>query len=1252
MADSFKPPKNVTPADTSRIAKPIRPGISPSGETARATDSVPAPVGPFATLPMQFGRYEIRKELGRGQMGAVYLAHDVELDRLVALKVARTSASGSAKLLKRMEIEAKSAAKVDHPQICKVYDAGEIDGIRFIALQYIEGEDLKQYMKRLGRKREPEEAVRLIVQILRALEAAHEQGVIHRDLKPENFMLNKKNLPVIMDFGLARKTIASSDAGLTQGMIVGTAAYMSPEQATGKAEGIDHRSDLYAVGVMLFEMLTGEWPFTGGAIEVMGKKVVQEPPSPLTLNPKLNPHLATVCHKMIAQQKGDRYVTCAEVVASLEAINLKAVVQPVPLIDVAEANSRVPEVTPNVDFQKDSLIATSSVIRKSPVPVGKKNTGAGKKQNLQKPLSSAPLGPLLKWWNEQIPLMRWTMLGGTTASLLSLAAILFLPTKNGVLKIEIDDPNLSVKFDGSTITVDNDNQPIKIGESKNRTLEVLYNNGTSIESFTKELTLKKGDTRIVRVTLVDGNIAIDGQPIVSNAAQRTIPQSLPKAVQFGGEAAGEARELVPGMKFCWCPPGDFVMGTPGATNNESAVSVTISHGFWLGETEVTQSQWKSLMQTIPWQGRSKVKEGSEYAASFISHGEEVDGKLAANSASEFCRRLTEQERKVGRLPEEWKYVLPTEAQWEYACRAGTTTRFHFNVDDQSLNDFGWWGGFAGNGNAKSEHYAHQVGLKKPNGWGLYDMHGNVWEWCADWHGEKLPGGIDPAGPTVGSHRAHRGGGYGDAAPNCRSAVRGKDAPGYRGSHLGFRVAAVSSRPSDPLSAIKPADAAKKINEKVVVHLEVKSSGGKENVYLNSEADFNDAKNFTIFIPKERVTEFVKAGIDRPADHFNGKWIKVTGTVVLEQQKPRVVVESPDQIKVVEVDPVTSKVTLTNGETSVVKGTSKDGQPVSATNVVDDDWKSVFNGKDLRGWTTMTTIGPNSDAHIATAKGGWNVRSGELICETNDAGWLQLDKVYDDFEFYLEFFLPPRTNSGLAVHYPGQGVAFRKDLIEIQLENDPTQTRPDQKCGGIYGIVPPVTQVFINGQWNVMKVRLQSGKISVRLNDELVVNTEVADHAALKSTPKSGHFCLQNCIGGPGRANGCKFRNIQIKELENQFPVANVANGFTTTKSGLKYRILREGTGITPTAASTIEVRYKGWLDDGTVFDDSYVSGKSVVLSMTKVIQGWAEGLKLLGNHGIIELEVPSSLGYGQKGVRGSIPPNSTLHFKIELLGVF
>lgn len=367
MTEIPKRPADTGHAESSRSAKTVRP-TSPADDTAQPADSVPLPVGPFNHLPTTFGRYRLEKLLGRGSMGAVYLAHDTQLDRPVALKVARVSAAGSGKLIKRMETEARAAAKIDHPLICKVFDFGEIEGIRFITLQYIEGEDLKSHLKRVGRKREPAQAIRWITQIASALASAHDKGIIHRDLKPENIMLNRNGDPVIMDFGLARSTMGSSNAGLTQGMIVGTAAYMSPEQATGKADEIDHRSDLYAIGVMLFEMLTGEWPFDGAAIEVMGRKCVLDPPSPVERCPDLHPQLAKVCHTLIAKSKNDRYSSCHQIVAALAAIDLNAPVT-IPLQPAVASTSSGAPVAP-LDFL--SNIATESTVRttkSTPPPV-------------------------------------------------------------------------------------------------------------------------------------------------------------------------------------------------------------------------------------------------------------------------------------------------------------------------------------------------------------------------------------------------------------------------------------------------------------------------------------------------------------------------------------------------------------------------------------------------------------------------------------------------------------------------------------------------------------------------------------------------------------------------------------------------------------------------------------------------------------------------------------------------------------------
>ena len=277
----------------------------------------------------------------------------------------------------------------------------------------------------------------------------------------------------------------------------------------------------------------------------------------------------------------------------------------------------------------------------------------------------------------------------------------------------------------------------------------------------------------------------------------TIPIPNPSPGGFAGTTAGEVKVLPSGIKLRWCPPGEFTMGSPVGEKNrgddENQVQVTLTSGFWLGETEVTQGQWESLMHSTPWKGKKvSVVEGIEYAASYISHGDAGDGKLEAESAVDFCRRLTDQERKAGRLPSDWKYSLPTDAQWEYACRAGTNFRYSFGDDESKLSEYAWWGSAIGDGNAKTEKYPHKVAQKPANAWGLRDMHGNVWEWCSDWYDTKLAGGTNPEGPTTGTYRVLRGGSWHGNASYCRSASRIRFSPGRWSTEQGLRVAGVPS----------------------------------------------------------------------------------------------------------------------------------------------------------------------------------------------------------------------------------------------------------------------------------------------------------------------------------------------------------------------------------------------------------------------------------------------------------------------------
>jgi serine/threonine protein kinase len=574
MTESPLLPARSAAASGPRNEKESRP-VAKSGDTARASDSIPVSVGPFAVLPIEFGRYRIERLLGNGAMGAVYLAYDSQLERQVALKVARVSASGSTNLIKRMETEAKSAARIDHPQICKVFDFGEIDGIRFISLQYIEGENLKTYLKRVGRRRDAAEAIQLILQIANALQAAHDKGVMHRDLKPENVMFNRKGRPVIMDFGLARRATGATDAGLTQGMIVGTAAYMSPEQAVGKAQAIDHRSDLYALGVMLFEMLTGEWPFSGGAVEVMGKKCVLQPPSPISINPTLSPELAEVCHKLIAPKKEDRYSSCAELVATLEAIDLT-------VADTLETTaavepSRVPSQRPLFEFVDDRL-PDSNVI------------STPTRRSLFKIVPSlACISDLVtRYWKTQTAMVRMTLLGGSTACAM-LAAILFFRNGDALVKVEIHADDVEVSFQNETLTVNDGAHQFKVKPGE----QTLHIKSGDVEFDTNRFTLKRGENPAVTVELVDSeiiaklgqreigrttlpqeNASIPPDSAVSSAeipTQRPTSQSIAEVPRKPTPASTELNRLAITNGGLWSIDGDELVQSDLVTRNLSLV---------------------------------------------------------------------------------------------------------------------------------------------------------------------------------------------------------------------------------------------------------------------------------------------------------------------------------------------------------------------------------------------------------------------------------------------------------------------------------------------------------------------------------------------------------------------------------------------------------------------------------------------------------------------------------------------------------
>jgi sulfatase modifying factor 1 len=250
---------------------------------------------------------------------------------------------------------------------------------------------------------------------------------------------------------------------------------------------------------------------------------------------------------------------------------------------------------------------------------------------------------------------------------------------------------------------------------------------------------------------------------------------------FAGTGVAETRDFKSlHAAFVWMKPGRFMMGSPKeergrGDKDEDQVQVTLTKGFWIGQSEVTQAQWRSVMQTTPWRRKMDVKDADNYPATYVSW---VD-------AMEFCRKLTQAEHTMARLPKAWEYTLPTEAQWEYACRAGSKTRFSFGNADSELVDYAW---FYANTAFVGDQYAHAVRRRKPNPWGLYDMHGNVCEWCRDsYDNARLPGGSDPDVSSGSMMRCIRGGYWNSSHATCRSAKRTGAAETTTLGVFGFRV---------------------------------------------------------------------------------------------------------------------------------------------------------------------------------------------------------------------------------------------------------------------------------------------------------------------------------------------------------------------------------------------------------------------------------------------------------------------------------
>src|SRR5438067_6074926 len=325
---------------------------------------------------MKLGRYEIRSKIGEGGMGEVYLAEDLQLHRKVALKVLPREVAANSDRMRRFKQEAQAAAALNHPNIAHIYEIGEQAGVNFIAMEFVNGETLRDLIHH--QQTDLPKLLRHLQHVAEGLAKAHAAGIVHRDLKPDNVMITRDGLAKILDFGLAKliepQKLSSTSSEMATaimpqqsqpGMVLGTVGYMSPEQAQGRISEIDHRSDIFSFGCMLYEAVTGQRAFAGAdAIDTLNKIIREPTPLVSEIRSDAPGDLQRIIRRCLAKDPEDRYQTIKDVAIELKELRREIAASALDKTDAQDSRSQPTEpssVATNSQQPADSTAAPSAV---------------------------------------------------------------------------------------------------------------------------------------------------------------------------------------------------------------------------------------------------------------------------------------------------------------------------------------------------------------------------------------------------------------------------------------------------------------------------------------------------------------------------------------------------------------------------------------------------------------------------------------------------------------------------------------------------------------------------------------------------------------------------------------------------------------------------------------------------------------------------------------------------------------------------
>ena len=702
------------------------------------------------------GDYLVLDKLGEGGFGKVFLALQRPLYRLeAALKVMETGGQDPemvARMVRKFEGEAAALAVLNHPNVVRLLKYGVSGDRPYLVMEYVTGgRTLLSEVQRLalsGEEMSGERVRRILSQILDGLDAAHAKGIWHRDLKPENIMLQavagNPDLVRILDFGLAK----FAEDGSRTSTAMGTPAYMAPEQMD--RHGLGPWTDLYALGVMAFELITGRKPYPGTTWkEILAKKLDPHyDPTSQLVGLELPAAGLDFFRRALARRTDERLRSAAAFRAALDGF--LGAVSGTRFLDLG-------------DRAMGGLIDSGEVQRLQ----AEQRRLEEENRRLREAAEEREHAEVARKDAE-------TALAAEKAHL-------------DAQRRALEQQRQALARHPSADTVPpapNEGASGSAPQSNRFLLPAALALVLALIGVTLALTGGEEDGPQPGAEAVEDEAhdpALDRpSPPVTPVAQAPVDAGLDVAVTPVAPVAPDG--------FVLLEAGSFMMGSPtgepGRSEREVQHRVTLTRDLWMQAHEVTQGEWQALMGNNPSRFSSC---GADCPVEMVNWYEAASyaNAVSRSEGLEECYELSGCQESPGNdmecssvTPVDLScegYRLPTEAEWEYAARAGTTAARYCGESESCVRDIAWYSENAGS-------QTHPVGEKRANAWGLYDMLGNVWEWTGDWYGDY------PMGPTAGTGRVARGGSWNSLARYARSAYRSGSGPGYRYVSFGFRLA--------------------------------------------------------------------------------------------------------------------------------------------------------------------------------------------------------------------------------------------------------------------------------------------------------------------------------------------------------------------------------------------------------------------------------------------------------------------------------